>query len=490
VIETVKVENTETLDDYALVIHFARHVTSLRNEATTLRPRLKNRKVWMVNSTARGGGVAEMLPKVVSLLRELGVPTEWVVVGTSRPEFFRLTKRIHNLIHGQGDPELTNEDRALYETVSRENAEALKGRLGPDDILVVHDPQPLGMGAILASERKIPTIFRCHIGLDQDVRQTREAWSFLSPYASACHRSVFSLREYIPRSLSNSATVIHPAIDPMSPKNKELTAHQVAGILSSARLDDVQHPVVMPPFRESAKRLGPDGVFSDIALSGGIGLLFRPVVVQVSRWDHLKGFKPLIEAFVRLKGMLSSGDYESDGYHRRRLEIVRLLLVGPDPDAIQDDPEAQEVLADLIDTYRRLAPRHQEDIALISLPMDSLENNALMVNALQRCAAVVVQNSISEGFGLTVTEAMWKRSAILGSRACGIRKQIRNGIDGRLTQNPTDPEEIAVLLDSMLEDYVDRGRFGLNAQRRVHDEFLIFTQVRRWLQLLAEEADH
>jgi trehalose synthase len=195
-----------------------------------------------------------------------------------------------------------------------------------------------------------------------------------------------------------------------------------------------------------------------------------------------------MEAFVRMKGFLASGGCEMSPHHRRRLEIVRLLLVGPDPSSIQDDPEAQEVLADLVDTYRGLDPCHQQDIAVISLPMSSLESNALMVNALQRCSSVIVQNSLREGFGLTITEAMWKRSAILGTRACGIRKQMRDGIDGRLTQNPEDPDEVAQLLNSMLEDYAERGRFGLNAQRRVHDEFLIFTQVRRWLQVLAEQA--
>jgi trehalose synthase len=487
-IETVDVQQTETLDDYASVVHYAPSVYSLRAEANALLRRLSHRKIWMVNSTPKGGGVAEMLPKVVSILRELGVATEWVAAGSSQPAFFELTKRIHNLIHGTRNVALTNGDRELYEAVSRENADELKGRIQPDDMLVIHDPQPLGMGAMLSRELGIPTIFRCHIGLDRDVEETRSAWDFLSPYANSCDYSIFSAPEYIPGFLAGRSGIIHPAIDPMSPKNKELTASHVAGILSSARLDDYRHPVVMPPFASTAKRLCPDGQFADVSRSGGIGLLFRPVVTQVSRWDHLKGFQPLIEAFVHLKKLLASGRYEVDEHHRRRLEIMRLVLVGPDPAAIQDDPEAQQVLGELIDTYRGLEPRHQEDIALISLPMDSLESNALMVNALQRCSTVVVQNSIREGFGLTVTEAMWKRSAVLGTRACGIRKQIRDGIDGRLTQNPEDPEEIAYLLNSLLEDHVDRGRYGLNAQRRVHDEFLIFTQVRRWLQVLAEHA--
>ena len=488
-IEQVEIANSHTLEDYASIVHFAPSVYSLRTEATALLPRLRDRKVWMVNSTARGGGVAEMLPKLVLLLRELGVPTEWVTVGSTRPEFFRLTKRIHNLIHGHGNGKLTKANRELYDAVSRENADLLKSRIGPHDLVVIHDPQPLGTGAILATELGVPVVFRCHIGLDQDLPQTRAAWGFLKRYTEACSYSIFTFSEYIPKFLTGSAGVIHPAIDPMSAKNKELGAYHVAGILASSRLDDVRHPVVMAPFPAPAKRLGPDGQFGDVSRLGSIGLLFRPVVTQISRWDRLKGWKPLIDAFVRLKEFLSSKKLAGSEFHQRRLEIVRLILAGPDPDAIQDDPEAQEALAELVDTYRGLPPRLQEDIALISLPMDSVDSNALMVNALQRCSTIVVQNSISEGFGLTVTEAMWKRSPILGSRACGIRKQIRDGIDGRLTRNPEDPEEIAILLDSMLEDYVDRGRYALNAQRRAHDEFLIFTQVRRWLQVLADLAD-
>ena len=124
----------------------------------------------------------------------------------------------------------------------------------------------------------------------------------------------------------------------------------------------------------------------------------------------------------------------------------------------------------------------------MSLPMGSRENNALMVNALQRCASVVVQNSIQEGFGLTVTEAMWKQRGVLGSHACGIRQQIRDGMDGQLISDCGDPREIAERLDSMLDDLDGRTKLGHCAQRRVHDEFLVFTQARRWLETLAEQV--
>ena len=146
------------------------------------------------------------------------------------------------------------------------------------------------------------------------------------------------------------------------------------------------------------------------------------------------------------------------------------------------------MLRDLIQSYQRLPHWIQEDIALVSLPMGSREKNALMVNALQHCSSIVVQNSLREGFGLTVTEAMWKQRCVLGSRACGVRAQIRDGVDGHLIPNSKDPQEIAELLDTTLDDLPGRTRAGRSAQRRVHNEFLVFAQVRRWLETLVHQV--
>ena len=165
---------------------------------------------------------------------------------------------------------------------------------------------------------------------------------------------------------------------------------------------------------------------------------------------------------------------------------ARLVLAGPDPESIRDDPEATEVFAELCNTYGSLEPELRADIALLALPMTSLKENALIVNALQRCATLVVQNSLREGFGLTVTEAMWKRCAVLASPACGLRQQIRHGVDGHLLASAEDPEEIADTLERLLIDPHTREAHGRAAQLRVQDEFLVFNQVRRWLEVLTE----
>ena len=165
------------------------------------------------------------------------------------------------------------------------------------------------------------------------------------------------------------------------------------------------------------------------------------------------------------------------------------MLAGPDPASIQDDPGARETVRDLSDAFRALDPRAQADVAIFALPLHSVKENALMVNALQRCATIVVQNSLREGFGLTATEAMWKAVPVLGTRAWGLRQQIRDGLDGRLVADPTDPELLAQTLDDMLADPAQRFAWGHRAQRRVHDSFLIFGQVRQWLRILASPGN-
>lgn len=485
-IRTVDIREEIGLEDYAGQAYLAAAVQELKAEAQSLEPLLRGRKIWMVNSTEKGGGVAEMLPKVIRLLRDLGFPTDWAVMETRREEFFVLTKRLHNLIHGSGDPDLGAADRELYDAVSRETAGPLAKLVSPGDFLVIHDPQPMGAGALVRKEKRVTAIWRCHIGLDEDLPQTQAAWSFLEPYSEAYDHSVFSATEYIPAYLAGRASVIPPAIDPASFKNRELAVTKLVGILCNSGLMREHHPVLRPEWDHAAQRLLPDGSFTAAVNGKEIGLGFRPIVLQVSRWDRLKGWRPLMQGFAKLKGRTTKA---KDPRNRRRLRLARLVLAGPDPASVQDDPEGKAVLDELRKDYAALPPAVQKDIALLALPMASRKENALMVNVLQRCASLVVQNSIREGFGLTVTEAMWKRTPVLGSNACGVRLQIRNDLEGRINPEPEDPDTIADLLDEMLQAPHIREIWGSRAQRRVYDEFLVFAQVRRWLKVMAESVE-
>lgn len=481
-IHIVDVPPGVSLDESEAHATLARPVQDLRAEARQLVPSLAGRRVWMVSSTERGGGVAEMMPRLITVLRELGVAVEWAVIGSDEPRFFTLTKRLHNLIHGVGDPQIDSGDRELYEAVSRTNAASLVPHLAPDDVLVVHDPQPMGMGAMLARERGATAIWRCHIGLDGQNAATRAAWSFLAPYTDAYRHAVFTAPEYVTGFPAHRAAIIHPAIDPLSDKNRALSTVRQAGVLVNAGLVPGDPPVLTPPYGDRVQRLAPDGSWR-LASEDDLGILYRPLVTQVSRWDRLKGFAPLLAAFELLKRRHRE-HAGVDALHRRRLDLVRLVLAGPDPASIPDDPEAHGVLAELTALYLALPDELQQDVALLSLPMASAQENALIVNALQRASTVVVQNSLREGFGLTVAEAMWKRAAVLGSAACGIRQQIRAGIDGCLVREPENTEAVAEALDEMLADAPRRTVWGRNAERRVVDNFLVFSQAAHWLRLL------
>jgi len=480
------IEQTEyrrlSLRDYVTDARYVSLVSALEQEASYLRPLLEGRTLWMVNSTAAGGGVAEMLPRLCGLLRELGVAVEWAVIRSDRPEFFRVTKRVHNLIHDdtRSGVQLGAAEAAVLEAVNRENAASLKPRLRPQDILIVHDPQPLPLGQLLRDAVGVRTIWQCHIGLDQRTEATGAAWRFLRPYLEAYDYTIFSVPEYIPSFLAGRAAIIPPALDPLSHKNRDLLVHKLVGILCASGLQTPHEPVPAEPFATPALRVLPDGARPP----GEVGLLFRPIVMQVSRWDRLKGWAPLLDGFLRLKqSLVRRAGLEAR--RRRRVELARLVLAGADPTRVADDPEGVEVFRELVARIERVEPRLREDIVLLQLPMASRKENALIVNALQRCASVLVQNSLREGFGLTVTEGMWKGLAVLGSSACGIRHQIRHGVDGLITRDPEDPDEIAEHLLELLGDDALRFSLGKHAQLRVFDELLVFRQISRYLQLVA-----
>jgi trehalose synthase len=487
----VDIPECPSLADYEAIAHLAPDADRLRERARSVTRRLAGRTVWMVNSTAQGGGVAEMLPTMVTLMNELGIQTRWFVIHTDEEPFFRLTKGIHNLIHGAGDPEvLAGDARAVYEAVNSENATTLASHMKDGDVLVAHDPQPMGLAAPLREQLDIHAVWRCHIGLDEVNDATRAAWRFLEPYADDYQQSVFSAHEYIPDYFSDRARLIYPSIDPLSEKNRDLHIHSVVGILSNGALSVPPGPVVQSPFPHIAQRLQADGNWAPAVLPADIGLLIRPVVTQISRWDRLKGWLPLMQGFVELKERFYNTRQERSPLERRRLNQVRLVMAGPDPDSIQDDPEGLEVIEELQTAYVGLEDEMKQDIAMVALPMADRSNNALMVNALQRSSTVVVQNSLREGFGLTITEAMWKRIPVLSnSRAVGPRQQIEHACDGWLLDDPENPSAIADALDFLLNDREERAALARTAQRRAHTHFMIFSQLRRWFDLFEEVVD-
>jgi trehalose synthase len=249
----------------------------------------------------------------------------------------------------------------------------------------------------------------------------------------------------------------------------------------NAALAPASHPQLTPPFRQPALRLQDGGPFRPATFPDDLEVLYRPTVLQVSRWDRLKGFAPLLRAFARLKAAAAD---EPDERHRRLLGYARLVLAGPDPHGVADDPEASEVLQELCRVWGGLPPEIRRDIAILQLPMASRKENALMVNALQRCASIVVQNSRKEGFGLTVAEAMWKARPVLGTAADGIMAQMTDGEHGRIAPDPEDEEALRDLLGDMLRHAKARDCWGRNGQLRATRDLLAFAETPRWLEEL------
>ena len=426
---------------------------------------LGGRVVWNVNSTAYGGGVAEMLWSLVGYARSAEVDARWMVVA-GEPDFFRVTKRLHNRLHGStgdGGP-LGDHERRIYERTSQAAAAQLGKKVRAGDVVILHDPQTAGLTAPLIDAGAV-VIWRTHIGVDRPNGDTRYAWDFLLPYVVPAHAYVFSRALYAWDELDpGRITVIAPSIDPFSPKNQELEPQAVRAILGTAGLLPADDGVAS--FRRG------DGTPARVDSASQVIETERldsatPLVTQVSRWDRLKDPLGVMEAFVRYVIP------ESDAH---------LVLAGPDTGAVADDPEGADVLRACVDRWESLAPEPRGRIHLALLAMDDAEENAAIVNALQRWSAVVVQKSLAEGFGLTVTEAMWKARPVVASRVGGIQDQIVDGESGMLV-DPTDHRSFGQALLGLLGDPARADQMGRAAQERVREEFLGVRHLAQYVDL-------
>jgi trehalose synthase len=428
---------------------------------------LDGRTLWTVNSTARGGGVAEMLRSLVGYVRGARLDIRWLVVP-GNPDFFRVTKRLHNRLHGADDGEpLDDAERRIYDDVCGANAEALAARVRPDDVVLLHDPQTAGMIPRLL-ELDVPVIWRAHVGLDLPDDAARAAWRFLLPYVEPATAYVFSRPAFVWEGLDESRlTVIAPSIDAFSPKNQVMSFTGITAVLRSAGLAAGNHH----PARAVFERL--DGSVGRVERSARVIeeeqlRLDVPLVVQVSRWDRLKDPLGVLAGFAE---------------HVQAEEEPHLALAGPDVAAVADDPEGAGVLEEVEAAWRELPRDVRRRVHLLLLPMDDPDENAVMVNALQRRADVVVQKSLAEGFGLTVAEAMWKGRPVVASRVGGIQDQIEDGTTGRLVE-PGDLAAFGAAVTELLADPHAAERIGEAAQMRVRDHFLGPRHLGQYVELL------
>lgn len=450
-------------------------IRALERRADVLRERLGGRAVWNINSTAAGGGVAEMLQSLLRYTRDLRIDVRWLVLDAS-PEFFRVTKRVHNALHGSagdGTP-LGASQREIFEAVSRANSAVLHTLVRPKDIVICHDPQAAGLVPDLM-HLGAQVIWRCHIGHEQHENMEVElGWNFLRPYLDKVPLTVFSRAAYAPPWVRGKRVmVVPPNIDPFSAKNQSMGNPAVRAILSQVGLIAKVADEAPPTFVRDDGSAGRVDRKADVLRMGQPPAASAPLVVQVSRWDAMKDPLGVLRGFAQLLAPEAPRG-------------AQLVLAGPNVHAVADDPEGAKVFGDLQQAYLALPEAQRRHVHLAMLPMDDAEENAAIVNALQRHAAVIVQKSLVEGFGLTVTEALWKRRPVVASAVGGILEQIRDGVDGLLVHDPENLGEFAGLLRKVLTDEGLANRLGASGFERVRDHYLSSAALETWAALLEQ----
>lgn len=449
----------------------AERMSTLERIAETTQRALAGRALININSTAAGGGVAEMLVSLLAYVRGTGIDARWLVIQGDEA-FFEITKRIHNGLYGtpgDGGP-LGKSERRHYERVLHENANELLAVVRPGDVVVLHDPQPAGLAhALTAAGARV--IWRCHVGRDAPNEWTRRAWDFLRPYLDDVTQYVVSRSAFAPPWASPDAvTIIPPSIDPFSPKNQPMSRRTVRMTLAYVGLlgDGGGPPDV--PFARRDGSPGRINRHADILQTGPPPPPDAPLVVQVSRWDRVKDMAGVMEGFAE---------------HVDPELGAHLVLAGPIVTGVADDPEAHAVLEECIVRWRGLPHAERSRVHLACLPMADPDEQAAIVNALQRHARVVVQKSLAEGFGLTVTEAMWKARPIVASAVGGIPDQITDGEQGLLLGDPADLGSFGRAVAALLRDPDECARLGRNAQARAAEQFLTDRHLVQYGRLLS-----
>lgn len=435
-------------------------IVRLRRTAARAATALGSRRILNVNSTADGGGVAELLRGLLCYVRGVGIDVDWIVFEGS-PEFFEITKRVHNGLYGSpGDGRgLGARERAAYDEITAANREVVLAAVRPGDIVLVHDPQPAGLIEPLREHGAI-VVWRCHVGVDTPNEWSERAWAFLAPYVEQADVHVFSRCEFAPSWLAGERLVaIAPSIDPFTPKNVDLRPSEVRGLLVAAGL--VAAEGVTPDARVTRRALVHSSLGPPPAAS--------PLVVQVSRWDRLKDMPGVLRSFVE---------------HVDPALGAHLMLAGPALDGVQDDPEQRQAWRETLDVWRALPVSAQERVHLAAVPMEDVSENALVVNALQRHASVVVQKSLAEGFGLTVAEAMWKSRPVVASAVGGIAEQVVDGETGLLLPDPRDEAACGAAISRLVQEPPEAARMGHNGRERVRDVFLPDRHLAQYARLI------
>ncbi|MFD1506328.1 glycosyltransferase [Georgenia yuyongxinii] len=455
------------LDDVA-----ERRFTAGAERARTL---LAGRRVWNVSATATGG-VGELLRTLLPYVRDAGIDARWLVVDGDE-QFFRIATRLHHVLHAHpvdGGP-LGAEEMAHYDRVLARNLDEVRENIAAGDVVLLHDPATVGLAPELR-RRGALVVWRCHIGTDAPDGVTDLAWAFLEPSIAQADRVVLSRATYRPGFLDAAVVrVISPSVDPLSAKNRMLEPAEVEQLLLDAGLLAGDVPAGAPAAVAASGDDGGPPVSADVPTgatmrAGGPVPANARMLLQVSRWDRLKDMSGLLIAF-------------DEGFEDLP-EDVHLLLAGEE--VAPHDSAAAEILADCLQMWEGLEPAVRARTHVACLPLVDRERNALLVNALQRRAAVIVQKSLAEGFGLTVAEALWKGRPVVATAVGGIQDQIADGTNGLLVKDPTDLHGLVAAVARLLAEPAFAEQLGLAAHDRVRRDFLSDRHLLQYVDLLDE----
>jgi trehalose synthase len=368
---------------------------------------LSGKVIQNINSTFVGGGVAEILTRMIPLLAQIGVDARWNIIK-GNTEFFQVTKKFHNALHGR-HVDISPADFKIFEEVSRQNMKEMELA---GDVIFVHDPQP---AALVNRKKEIGKkwVWRCHIDVSSP---NQDVWNFLEPLIVQYDSAVFSAPSFS-RQLPIRQFLISPSIDPLSDKNKELPPQTIDAVLAKY------------------------GIPND-----------KPIITQVSRFDYLKDPVGVIQAFQLV----------------RRSVDCRLVFAGG---TASDDPESDKVLSEV-----REKAENNPDIHILLIPPGS----DIEINALQRASTIIVQKSLGEGFGLTVSEALWKAKPVVASAVGGIPLQVKNKFTGLLSYGI---EGTAYDIKQLLTNPQYAAWLGNNGREHVRYNFLITRHLKDYLLL-------
>ena len=446
---------------------------------------LGTRRVWMLGLSEFGTSASELIPSLCRLLSDAEVDCRWMVLDSDERRFYETAQALSEMLQGlKVEGPSLEERRPIYDGVLEEVADAIQKYVDPRDILMVHGSALAGIARFLPDSYYNRLVWCSYTGTAEENEPLAEAWEFLRPYLRPYGRCLFPERRFIPPFLRDRAGVITPGIDPLNHKNRTMRPYKLAGILRSAGLIERPNIPEWAAFESPVRVLRENSWKKEPILS----LLHRPLVVQVSRFERMKGFVELLDGFHHLLKTYPERVPHlkvDDERLTSELEGVELVLAGPDPDDLPYNATGKALLKELSERHSALPPEVAKRVHVLRLPMRNRKENALIINALQRLATVVVQNSLQHGFGLTVTEALWKGAPVVASGVGGIGHQVRSGIDGTLIDDPRDPESVATGILEVLADPRAADAHARSGHKRVSENFLIL----QTLCSLLEEFD-